>query len=88
MQLVENTGDIWTEQGLGVKNVGHHIEGKERRRMEAGGGWKSFWGNRNVTVGQWRGIRRTKRGRKVFQKMREIGRGKPWECKENVFVRN
>ena len=59
-----------------------------RAFMGAGGGWKSFVGNRNVTVGQWRGIRRTKRGRKVFQKMREIGRGKPWECKENVFVRN
>ena len=66
MQLVENTGDIWAEQGLGVKNVGQHMEGKARRRKWLGGGCKSCGGNRDVTVDQWRGIRRTKRGKKYF----------------------
>lgn len=69
MQLVENTGDIWTEQGLGVKNVGQHMEGKERHRIGVGGGWKSCRGSRNVTVGQYgeesEGL---KEGRRLFRK--------------------
>ena len=38
MLLVENTGDIWAEQGLGVKNVGQHMEGKACR-MGVGGAY-------------------------------------------------
>ena len=72
MQLVENTGDIWTEQGLGVKNVGQHMEGKERHRIGVGGGWKSCQGSRNVTVGQYgeesEGL---KEGRRFFRKREE-----------------
>lgn len=51
MQLVETIGDMCTEQGLAVKDLGLHIERKERHRMVVGGGWKSSGGSRNVKVG-------------------------------------
>lgn len=78
---------------MAVKNLWLRVKSKRRKRMAVGEGAVKVlgsWAEMPMLIDMERHDEQNQKaeaGFLLFLK-REIGKGKPWECKENVFMRN
>lgn len=70
-----------------MKNVGHHIEERERKAGWSGRAGRAFGGTEMSQLVNGEESEGPKR-EEGFSENEGNREGKPWECKENVFVRN